>query len=333
MSSVGGAGDLTARGPFFEELEIGQVFDHAPAVTLTSGLAAAHQSIIGDRLRLPLSVPLARAVTGRAPIAHPALVWNIAIGQSTLATQHVRANLFYRGLSLRRLPAIGDTLSTVTTVTELKQNTVRAGRPATGLAVLHLATSDQERREVLDFYRCAMIPLGDPSLDTGHHADLRLSAAELPDDILLNSVRDWVLPDPSGSPQQAGQRIQIAGADVVSSAPELARLTLNVAAVHHDAAAAGGRRLVFGGHTIGIALSQATRALPALLTVLGWHSCEHLAPVHEGDQLTSAIEIERVEGLGGSGHVMHLRSRVTGRDPAGGSESLVLDWRFVALSG
>jgi acyl dehydratase len=144
-------------------------------------------------------------------------------------------------------------------------------------------------------------------------------------------VRDWVLPAPRGPRRQTGQHIRIAGADVVSNAPELARLTLNVAAIHHDAAAAGGRRLVYGGHTIAIALSQASRALPELLTVLGWHSCDHLAPVHEGDQLTSTIDVERVESLRGSGQVMHLRSRVAGRDPDSGTESLVLDWRFVAL--
>ena len=51
---------------------------------------------------------------------------------------------------------------------------------------------------------------------------------------------------------------------MVSSAPELARLTLNIAMVHHDAAASAGGRLVYGGHTIGIAAAQATRALPNL---------------------------------------------------------------------
>ncbi len=66
--------DHVARGPYFEELAVGQVFDAAPAVTLTSGLAATHQSIVGDRLRLPLSAALALEVTGHGPLAHPALV-------------------------------------------------------------------------------------------------------------------------------------------------------------------------------------------------------------------------------------------------------------------
>src|SRR5580658_10433465 len=40
------------EGPYFDELTVGQEFRGAPGVTLTSGLAAAHQAITGDRLAL-----------------------------------------------------------------------------------------------------------------------------------------------------------------------------------------------------------------------------------------------------------------------------------------
>src|SRR5215217_4543986 len=150
-------------GPYFDELQVGQVFDSAPSMTLTAGTAAVHQSIMGDRLRLALDAQLAYAVTGATgPLAHPALVCDVAIGQSTLLTQRVIANLFYRGLVLRRLPRIGDTLRTTTEVVALKQNRARLGRPATGLAVLRIVTVDQDERPVLDFTRCAMLPLRDP---------------------------------------------------------------------------------------------------------------------------------------------------------------------------
>ena len=65
----------------------------------------------------------------------------------------------------------------------------------------------------------------------------------------------------------------------MTSAPELARLTLNVAMTHRDAGAgAHGRRLVYGGQTISIAAAHATRALPSLATIVAWRSCEHSAP-------------------------------------------------------
>lgn len=43
---------MRAEGPYFDELSVGQEFAGAPAYTLTSGRAAAHQAILGDRLRL-----------------------------------------------------------------------------------------------------------------------------------------------------------------------------------------------------------------------------------------------------------------------------------------
>ena len=105
------------------------------------------------------------------------------------------------------------------------------------------------------------------------------------------------------------------GGDVVSSAPELARLTLNMAMAHHDAQAAGGQRLVYGGHTVGLALAQAARSLPSLVTVAAWHGCDHLGPVHEGDTLRSTISVEQVDSLPAGGGLVHLRSRVRAEAP------------------
>ncbi|MGB2712243.1 MAG: acyl dehydratase, partial [Conexibacter sp.] len=120
--------------------------------------------------------------------------------------------------------------------------------------------------------------------------------------------------------------------DVVSCAPELARLSLNIAAAHHDAASASGRRLVYGGHTIGLAAAQATRALPDLVTILAWHGCDHLAPVFEGDTLTSRIELERVEPLASGSTLLHLRSHVRARRADDTEPVDVLDWRFAAVA-
>src|SRR5438445_13650673 len=107
-------------GPFFEDLGVGQIVEDAPAQTLTEGLAALHTAIVGDRLRLPLDAELSDRVTG-SRIAHAGLVWDIAIGQSTLLTGRVIANLFYRGFTFRRFPSIGDTLHTTTEVVALRQ--------------------------------------------------------------------------------------------------------------------------------------------------------------------------------------------------------------------
>lgn len=321
-------------GPFFDQLHVGQVFDSAPSMTLTAGVAAAHQAILGDRLRLPLDAELSQAVTGAtAPLAHPALVCDVAIGQSTLVTQRVKANLFYRGLTFYRYPVIGDTLFTRTEVVGLRQNSAKPGRAPTGLAALRMTTIDGVGRLILDFYRCAMLPLSDVTVQTGHDDDLSaVGAGQAP---VADPTADWDaevfrsrVPGPHFDPTLAGTVLR-STADVVSSAPELARLSLNIAATHHDSRFTG-QRLVYGGHTIGLALAQASRLLPNLVTVLGWESCDHTGPVHENDTLYSDLTIEAAEPRpDGRGGVLRLQSVVFAAGPE--QDRQVLDWRFSAL--
>jgi acyl dehydratase len=308
--------------PFFEDLPVGRRFTEAPALTLTDGHAALHQAICGDRLRLALDSTLGEAVLGAGPpLAHPALVWDVAIGQSTVATGRVIANLFYRGLLLRRPVRLGDTLRTTTEVVARREN---RSRP-TGLAVLRIRTVDQEDRPVLDFSRCAMLPLRDEP--AGEAADEVGGAEDLAHDDLVAAAQSY---DLSGLPE-GGDVIEgeIEGGDVVDSAPALARLTLNVAMAHLDATRAEhGRRLVYGGHTIALAAAQASRAVPGLVTILGWHAADHTGPVFEGDTLRSSIAVERREPLPARGELVHLRSQVTAIERA----EHVLDWRFVGVT-
>jgi acyl dehydratase len=325
--------------PYFDDLAVGDVIDDAPALTLTDGLAALHQAIVGDRLRLSLDASLARRVLGRDAVpAHPNLVCDVAIGQSTGFTQRVRANLFYRGLALHRLPVIGDTLRTTTRVVALRENTRRPDREPTGLAVLRMTTVDQEDRPVLDFLRCAMLPLSDGAGATGHDADVsavRLDGpAPQPAAALAGlDLEAFRAALPAGRHFDGvgeGSSWDVVGGDVVSTAPELARLTLNVAMVHHDVEAAGGRRLVYGGHTIGIAASHIARVLPELVTIVSWQGCDHTGPVFEGDTLHSSVTVTSREALPGGGGLVGLRSLVTARR-ADGAVDDVLDWRLTGV--
>jgi acyl dehydratase len=324
-------------GPYFDDLRVGQVFPDAPSMTLTPGVAAVHQSILGDRMRLPLDAELSLAVTGAAtPLAHPGLVCDVAIGQSTVATRQVKANLFYRGLVFYRFPAIGDSVFTRTEVVGLKRNSDKPGRAPTGLAALRMTTIDQADRLVLDFYRCAMLPLSPGAApNAADHAD-DLSGIGTDLAVPPSAAGEWNgavfrerVPGPHFDPGITGTVLH-GSADVVSCAPELARLTLNIAAVHHDSRI-NGRRLVYGGHTIGLALAQTTRLLPNLATVLAWQSCDHTAPVYEGDTLYSELRVESAEPTGHGG-VLGLRSLVYAvGDSAAGADRQVLDWRFTAL--
>lgn len=333
---------IPVGGPCFEDFEVGQVFDDAPALTLTTGHAALHQAVVGDRLRLPLDAVLCRAVTGEERLlAHPNLVCDVAIGQSTGPSQRVRGNLFYRGLVLLRPVFIGDTLRTRTQVVGLKQNRRRAGAAATGLVALRVQTENQKGQPVLDFCRCPMIPLRDREAQTGHADTFDDISSELDADRVESAVpHDWhfddfraAVPGQHFTDVAAGTTYAIEGRDTVTAAPELARLTLNVAMTHLDAASgAHGRRLAYGGQTISMAAAAATRALPNLVTIVAWHRCEHTGPVFEQDVLRTDLIVEATRSLDGAdAGLVDLRALVSAERGDGGEVEPVLDWRFAAV--
>ncbi|MBV9817006.1 MAG: acyl dehydratase [Solirubrobacterales bacterium] len=324
------------EGPYFEDLSIGDAL-RAPALTVTSGHAAAHQAILGDRIAVQLDARLGRAVFAGAVPAPPGLVVDLAIGQSSVFTRRVTANLFYRGLQLRALPALGDTLRTETEVVALRQNRPRAGRAATGLAVLRIRTEDDRGRRILDFERCAMLPLRDQELRTGHADDVEAGRAEIDLAGATALAQGWDLAPvraavdgPFADELAVGDGWQMEEADPVTAATELARLTLNLAAVHYDRRATGAdERLVYGGHAIGLAAHQAAKAIPALCAVIAWHGCDHTAPVREEDLLTSRLTVEDLTPLASGGALAHLRSVVCAERDGWSGE--VLDWRFVGV--
>ena len=328
-------------GPWFEDLERGMTFD-APAVTLTTGHAALHAALFGDRMRLPLDHHASRAVTGlEAPLVHPLVAVNIAIGQSTWASQRVRGNLFYRGLVLRRPVSIGDTLHTTTRIVALRQNRIQPGRPATGIAALEMTTVDQNGDTVLRFWRCPMLPCRDPAGGTPHADDLdavgrdaATPAEGLPQGWSLAATAAWQ--GLRARDLRAGQRFVIEARDTVTTAPELVRLSLNMAMAHTDARLSHlGERLVYGGHAIFMAFAQATRALPNLLTIAAWESCDHLAPVVENDRLRSEVtvtDIVPVDAERGGGALLRLAIESFAARGEPETETRVLDWKLWAWS-
>jgi acyl dehydratase len=327
---------ILVGGPWFEDFERGQVYAGAPGLTVTAGHAALHQALTGDRLRLALDAALCREVTGdERLLVHPNLVCDVSIGQSTEPSQRVRGNLFYRGLVLARPVFVGQTLRTQTEIVALKQNRRRADGPATGLVAMRVRTVDEHGQPVLDFWRCPMIPLQDRDRETGHADDLAQIPEALDPAALIAAVPvHWQLdrlrasvPGPHHADLEPGQRFIVDAGETVTGAPELARLTLNVATAHTDAGgSAHGRRLVYGGHTIAVAAAHATRAIPGIATIVGWHSCEHLGPVFEGDVLRTEVTVEDRTAHGLCG----LRARVAAIRASADAQPL-LDWRFVAV--
>jgi 2-methylfumaryl-CoA hydratase len=329
-------GDRLVEGPSFEDLEPGIEFD-APGITLTDAHAVWYQALTGDRMRLPLDHAAALRVTGAAkPLAHPLLAINIAIGQSTWATQKVKANLGYRGVQLKRAAFLGDTLYTRTRVVGARRNQSKPGRAPTGVVALEMRTVNQQGHEVMTAWRFPMIPCRTPAAAPAETGAGILDIGVNPTrDQILESIPDWnmsVFPRslPPAPAPRSGDRVRIAARDTVTGAPELVRLTTNMAMAHLDGAASHtGQRLVYGGHTIGIACAQLTRALPDLITLLAWERCDHTAPVFEEDRLSTEFDVLETQPLA-AGTLLKLHVRTSAERAELKEPMQVLDWVFYA---
>jgi acyl dehydratase len=134
-----------------------------------------------------------------------------------------------------------------------------------------------------------------------------------------------------------GNVIRVEARDTVTSAPEIVRMTLNLAMTHTDAGrGVYKRRLVYGGHTISLAAAQLSRVLPSLATVLCWYKCDHVAPVFEQDILSSVITVKSEITLD-RGRILNLGIEVFAERgseaPEPGSDIKVLDWQLAVLVG
>jgi 2-methylfumaryl-CoA hydratase len=334
----------TIDGPFFEDFYNGQIFG-APAVTVTEGFCSIYQSIIGDRMRLSLDHELTKKVTGSDNgLVHPMLVINIVNGQTTYASQNVKGNLFYRGLIMKSPVFINDTLTTTTKVVGLNQNKNKPGRNATGMVALEIETLNQNNECVMRYWRCPMIPCRDPSAETGHIDDFSEIPKSLTEEAILESVPSAWNIEPlisssfDSSPPQLdeGDRIIIAGQDTITAAPELVRLTGNIAFAHTDASKSYlKKRLVYGGQTISLAHAQIMRAMPDAITMIGWQGCDHLGPVLEEDIIRSELEVVRITPAPSGGTLNELRVETFAKrlnQDNEYEETEVLDWRLIIWS-
>ena len=332
---------IDVDAPYFEDLSVGQEF-RAPGLTITSGHALLHQALFGDRQLLPLDHHLCEKVTGKTtPLAHSCLVANIAIGQSTEATQRVKGNLFYSNFIQNQPVWIGDTLRTTSKVVAMRANRAARDRDATGMVVLEVSVVNQEGVAVMRFYRCPMLASQNAERAAQFDDSFDQYLNELRDDEIISAcATDW---DLSGVREaceihsfanlKEGQKFMIKARDSVSCAPELVRATLNVARVHTDASASHlGERLVYGGHTISMACGQISRAIPGIVAIPAWHSCVHTAPVLEGYMLRTEVSVVRKIPLSDGSGICTLRALTFASADSGDSDQdkQVLDWIFSA---
>lgn len=322
---------LPPEGMFYDDMHPGLRFPEPPGVMIDSGMTALYTAISGDGLALTLDRSLCEAVTGSPELlVNPALVMHVSIGASTVATRNVIGNLFYRNVMLRRQVFQNETLATVTGVRAMSDASPKPGRAPRGKALLTIETTSGDD-VVVDYERCPLLPCrGDDA--PGHVDEIGAAAGDLNLGAFFEVIPDWDLgPLGASSRWQVGETREDLQRDVVDMATALVRITHNQAAVHRDSDVSPyDGRLVYGGHTIALAQASLARVLPGLATVIGWHACNHTAPVFENDILSCRHTL--VEDAGGAGGLLRAIHIGVDAHRPGNDPVKVLDWTPIVFT-
>ncbi|MEQ8841789.1 MAG: hypothetical protein RIB98_12490 [Acidimicrobiales bacterium] len=318
-------------GPFYDQLAVGDELPRQPAVTLDAGMAALYQSWVGERLPMALDHSVHEAVTGTpGRLASPGLVMQLSIGQSTTISRRAIANLFYRDVRLVQPVVLGASMATVVTVVGLADGSHKEGRDRRGKVLVDIITT-ADGTPAVEYQRCPMLPQAQHETAPGNDDDLGADgdldlvdyAALVPthwDFGPLGPATDWA----------PGETIADPTRDVIDGATGMVRLTHNLAMIHRDAARSPyPRRLVYGGHVVGLAQASLSRVLPGMATVVGWHGCDHTGPAFESDLLSFEHTLLDVTPAG-QGRAFAIR--VIGTAHRDDGTHGILDWTLIAVA-
>ncbi len=150
----------TSPGNFFEDFRIGQVMRHATPRTVTTGDVALYNGVFGPRFAVQSSDAFAKAIGyPRSPV-DDLLVFHIVFGKTVPdVSLNAVANLGYAGCYFRAPVFPGDTLSALSEVIGLKENS--SGK--TGIVYVRTTGYNQDGTAVLEYVRWVMVRKRDES--------------------------------------------------------------------------------------------------------------------------------------------------------------------------
>ena len=144
----------TNPGNFFEDFRFGQVITHATPRTVTVGDVALYTSLYGTRFAVQSSDAFAKAIGyPRSPL-DDLLTFHVVFGKTTPdISLNAIANLGYANCRFLRPAYPGDTLSSVSEVIGVKENSNRE----TGTVYVRSTGRNQAGEVVLEYTRWVMV--------------------------------------------------------------------------------------------------------------------------------------------------------------------------------
>ena len=316
-----------STGRLFEDFSVGQRLVHAVPRTLHGGDIALYLALTGDCPPRWSSTELARSLGFLRELVPELLVFHIVFGRSVPDISHnATANLGYADVRFLRPVYPGDTLVAESEVIGLRE--VSSGEA--GVVYVRTRGTNQKGQDVLGFVRWVMVPKRDRA-PTSHAAAASVPALPavvaadrlpVPEAMNLQRFRDLAWAFGAGATAvwddyQIGERLDHPDAMTIEEADHVqaTRLYHNSAQVHFDARGMAdsrfGRRLVYGGHVISVAMALSRNGLGAALRLAAWNGGAHVAPTFAGDTLRAFSEVVDRAELAGRSDVGALRIRLS----------------------
>jgi 2-methylfumaryl-CoA hydratase len=289
-----------SSGRFFEDFGVGQHILHAIPRTLHGGDIAAYMALTGEKHPLASSTELARSLGFHRELIPDMLVFHIVFGKSVPDISHnASANLGYADVRFLRPVYPGDTLVSESEVIGLRE----ASNGEQGVVYVRTRGVNQKGQEVPQFppvVAADRIPVPD-AMNLQRFPDLAWA---------FGSTARW-------DDYEEGERLDHSDAMTIEEADHVqaTRLYHNTAQVHFDALTAEqsrfGKRIVYGGHVISVALALARNGLDTQLRIAAWNGGSHVSPTFAGDTLRAFTEVVERAELPGRSDVGALRLRMS----------------------
>ncbi len=310
----------TNSGHFFEDFRLGQILRHATPRTVTVGDVSLYTALYGGRCAVQSSDVFAKSIGYPQSPIDDLLVFHIVFGKTVPdISLNAVANLGYAGCRFLAPVYPGDTLSAVSEIIGLKENSNKQ----TGVVYVRSQGFNQQGDAVLDYTRWVMVrkrdpnavvpPESVPTLPRSIHAEALGDACP----VLDIDQYDFEL---AGSAHRfdayaVGEKIDHADGMTVEEAEHMiaTRLYQNTAKVHFNQFTEGqgrfGRRLIYGGHVISLARALSFNGLANAFHVAAINGGRHVAPLFAGQTVFAWSEILDKQPLEGRSDVGALRVR------------------------
>ena len=311
----------TNPGNYFEDFRVGQVIHHATPRTVTAGDVALYTALYGSRFAVQSSDKFAREVGYPQAPVDDLLTFHIVFGKTVPdISLNAVANLGYANCQFLAPVYPGDTLSSVSEVIGLKENSNRE----TGTVYVRSTGRNQRDEVVLDYTRWVMVRKRDKASPAPEvivpklpdRVDPATLGAGVPKISVSHFDRDLSGSDFGWTDYAVGEKIDhVDGMTIEEAEHQMAtRLYQNTAKVHFNQHTEGqgrfGRRLVYGGVVISLARALSFNGLANAFHVAAINGGRHVAPCFAGDTVYAWSEVlERAE-LPGRDDVGALRLRM-----------------------